>query len=926
MGKSGCTSPYNKAYRRSTYTIHNETSPDIPRSKYNYELRNQEKLSYDTANKRYDRYAGFGKSRYQPQLPVNILSSSENRSDVSPNLQFKTAKQFCQTKEFSAFQPLSNAEFLTERRLDGEDRSEPCIFPPTRSRGAQTFSKAELQRTTTANDVPTFWPLVSTTNVHLSDKLDCRILESPQYKVCCLSRRFFVGESVQSGFTRTHCIHGKADEDTRLVYQHGQICTGSDTTLGVSGRDLGYQTQHEIPVGIKVPNATQGTSQSDVQRQLVPQTGPVPSGETQLCFVCSTQREVTLSDPTIPQQVPLQGTPLQTGEITRNCTFRNDMVVESGTRLSTNTYRPNLAPAYHRCFGLRLGCSAGRNETIRSVDETTTILACQSQRAIRCLRGDPTREPQASECTHLIANRQSHGRGLYQQRRRNEVEETSVSDTPTTKGDGPVEYLFNSTVLPGSIQWRGRCPITREGFPRVASADYSHKQHIQDVGNAAGRPIRIKDGSCSKELCICRHSRSGGTLSQRIPPPLGLQTRLGFSSSKPNTPGTSSTEHGERSLHFDSTEVEDGILACRPAGPSHSRPIPNPESTSSPNRHKNRNPSTRDTRNSFGSLADFGWTDEIKNWSVEERSLLMSSWRKSTINTYMPAWSKWKAWCVSNDTPYRSPNPEQVARYLAYLHNSEGLAYRTILVHKSVIATFTNISELSSNFFIKHILKAISVAKVKKKKPPIWNAKNVLQYLENDSPDENNLYQVSRRAAILLLLAAGRRVHDLTLLTIDADNFVDEGSAIVLWPCFGSKTDNVNYRQSGWRLKEHPIKNLDCVYWTRQLIKTSQGRRKSGTITNLFITARGESKPASRTVIGGWIKSVLKDAGVEASPGSVRSAVASLNWLEKFPIDQILETGNWRQEHTFRKYYQKELMADDITNSVSLSKFFESIR
>ncbi|CAH2267229.1 jg14700 [Pararge aegeria aegeria] len=151
-----------------------------------------------------------------------------------------------------------------------------------------------------------------------------------------------------------------------------------------------------------------------------------------------------------------------------------------------------------------------------------------------------------------------------------------------------------------------------------------------------------------------------------------------------------------------------------------------------------------------------------------------------------------------------------------------------------------------------------------------------------------------------------------------------------MWPCFGSKTDDANNRQSGWKLKAHPNKNLDCVFWTRQLIGTSQDRRKSGMLSELFITARGDPKPASRTLISGWIKSVLKDAGVDATPGSVRSAVASLNWLEKFPIDQILQTGNWRQEHTFRTYYQRELANqsrnNDFTTSVSLSNFFEPVR
>lgn len=121
----------------------------------------------------------------------------------------------------------------------------------------------------------------------------------------------------------------------------------------------------------------------------------------------------------------------------------------------------------------------------------------------------------------------------------------------------------------------------------------------------------------------------------------------------------------------------------------------------------------------------------------------------------------------------------------------------------------------------------------------------------------------------MLLLASGRRVHDLTLLTIDTDNLVDEGNAIVLWPKFGSKTDNVNYRQSGWRLREHPLKILNIIYWIRKIIILSQPRRQDSNLKDLFITARGEPKPASRTVLGGWVKSLLRDAGIEAPPKKI---------------------------------------------------------
>lgn len=224
------------------------------------------------------------------------------------------------------------------------------------------------------------------------------------------------------------------------------------------------------------------------------------------------------------------------------------------------------------------------------------------------------------------------------------------------------------------------------------------------------------------------------------------------------------------------------------------------------------------------------------------------------------------------------------------------------------------------------MLKAISVARNKPVKPPIWNPKLLLEYISSHSIDENNIYQVSRLTSTLLLLASGRRVHDLTLLRIDSDSLVDEDDSIVFWPAFGSKTDSINHRQSGWRLRKHPIKNLNLIFWIRQLLKITVERRNN--INHLFITARGKSKPASRTVIGGWIKSLLKEAGIEASPGSVRSAVASLNWVENFSIDKILETGNWKAIHTFQNYYQKELIEYNGFNSnesISLSNYFDPV-
>lgn len=77
----------------------------------------------------------------------------------------------------------------------------------------------------------------------------------------------------------------------------------------------------------------------------------------------------------------------------------------------------------------------------------------------------------------------------------------------------------------------------------------------------------------------------------------------------------------------------------------------------------------------------------------------------------------------------------------------------------------------------------------------------------------------------------------------------------MFWPVFGSKTDSVDYRHSSWRLisNEHN-KNLDPVYWAKHTISILENRRNATNCNNLFINIRGEPKPASKTLIAGWIK------------------------------------------------------------------------
>jgi hypothetical protein len=61
-----------------------------------------------------------------------------------------------------------------------------------------------------------------------------------------------------------------------------------------------------------------------------------------------------------------------------------------------------------------------------------------------------------------------------------------------------------------------------------------------------------------------------------------------------------------------------------------------------------------------------------------------------------------------------------------------------------------------------------------------------LDWLQSHPPDLS-IFQVSRHLAVLLLLASGHRIHDLTLIDLDEDYSQILDKVIIFWPRFGSK-------------------------------------------------------------------------------------------------------------------------------------------
>lgn len=936
LEQSGCARQNMPPVEWCTYTLHPQTTTNISELHSHGIIQNQDFAQYDHTNSNHVEVRRVGTCRTDTKLPFQVLPGGQVRSDLSSYLQSETTKSIRSSQTISTIQPLPGTIVFTTAGLDGQARSESSLFPRSDRTTASQVPETELSSrhtsaTTASNDLFAVRSLFGTQNFCLDNQLGRRISEESQNPVRSLLGRFPPSKSVKDAVKGRHRIHDKHTAFTRLDDQLRKICSGSDTMPRVSWHNMGHKTQHKVLVGTEVLNATQSTSSTASKKQVVPQTVSKSNGETQLCNIRNSERSPALSYSAILQPTTARETPIPAHDYPSTCSVGDGVVVPSYRKVYADTLKRSDTPADNRCVRHRLGCPTRRHKYYGDLGRFAAGLACQQERNVRRLCCDTPESTSTPECTDTITNRQSHGSLIYKQGGWHQIQEASSTDSTTSGNSRQTEHSSDSALFPGQIQCRSRCSVSAENLSRVASHEVSNEENLSNVGHAGDRSVRIENSSHSTKICIIGRRRSGSATPQRVLSSVALQPSLVVPASESDTQSSQTLEPEQRGLHIDCPEVEQGILAGRRSTASSTSPLSNSRSSTRSYRYQNGDASATSARPTLGGMADFGWPDMLTEWTDQEQQLLMSSWRCSTINTYKPAWRRWRQWCESRSIDYKYPTPDQVARFLAYLHCDIGLAYRTILVHKSVISTFTHLTgniNLSTNFFIKHVLRAISVAREKPAKPPIWNPKVLLQYMSSYNFNENNIYQVSRHVATLLLLASGRRVHDLTLLRVDSTSLVDQGTSIVLWPVFGSKTDSHNHRQSGWRLREHPDKKLNLIYWLRQLLHITVNRRKN--LNHLFITARGDIKPASRTVIGGWVRSLLKASGIDATPGSVRSAVASLNFVENFPIDQILATSNWKMIHTFQNYYQRELITHNdsnfVNNSVSLSNYFDAVK
>lgn len=585
----------------------------------------------------------------------------------------------------------------------------------------------------------------------------------------------------------------------------------------------------------------------------------------------------------------------------------------------------------HRCLGYRLGSINKRKSTIRLLGKLAKSMAQQSQRVMDYIHGLTKRKETTCGKNHDSPNRQPHCRRLHQTSRRHKILHTITHGNRNLKFSPDTQNHPSYEIPPGPIQWYSRRPIENESTSRVVPQTDHLTNDISENGHARNRSICIETHRCSTKICQRRPEGQRQRIHGRVQQAVELQSRMDISTTSPNSPRPPTSEFSSRLLLTSTAKVGESFLETRSEEASCVPADATNEPQSTPSRLTNKQSPSRHAEISFGGLEGTGWPQEINGWNNSEMIFLQSAWRMSTLKTYRSAWESWLQWSKHNNISSSGVHPNDLARYLIFLYETKKLALRTILVHKSTVATFSNpfsSESLSKHPLIQKTIKAISLKNPPKFKTTTWNVDLLRKHIAFKRIDEVNIFEVSQHVAMLLLLSTGRRIHDLTLLHINSKQCSITDTEIVFKPSFGSKSDNAKYRQPGWCLLKNEEPQFDLCHWIPILIKASESRRRANPdLTNLFITTRGKVKAASRTVIANWIKLAFKEAHISDSPGSFRSAVASDNWSKNdLDLDEVLRKGNWRSTNVFLKHYFREIRNENNDESHSVSNYFKTLQ
>ena len=314
--------------------------------------------------------------------------------------------------------------------------------------------------------------------------------------------------------------------------------------------------------------------------------------------------------------------------------------------------------------------------------------------------------------------------------------------------------------------------------------------------------------------------------------------------------------------------------------------------------------------------------------SAQTSELLLAGWSRGTNTAYESGWKRWSGWCEERKVNPLSAGIQQFLNFLTSLFQ-EGLQYRTINSIRSAVSSTHN--PLEGNPIGQHPLVKQLLRGTYNSRPPqpryvhTWDVDVVLEHIKELGENKNlSLKTLSCKLVVLMALTSANRVSEIHALDLRFRYYKSDGVLFKL----ASLTKK---RQLGSSLKECFFSSfgednrLCVVQCLKQYESMTEGWRKvdADKPAPLFLSYIKPHRPVTSQRLAHWVKDLLKEAGVDTEifkAHSVRGASTSAALKRGLHIKDILDTANWSQESTFRKFYCRSLQDNSFAKKVLSNK------
>lgn len=194
----------------------------------------------------------------------------------------------------------------------------------------------------------------------------------------------------------------------------------------------------------------------------------------------------------------------------------------------------------------------------------------------------------------------------------------------------------------------------------------------------------------------------------------------------------------------------------------------------------------------------------------------------------------------------------------------------------------------------------------------IWQVRDVLDHIKGHLHDNGSLplRDLTRKLVTLLALATASRASDLHLLDIRFMTFYENRVEFTLAGLTKTRRSGPPKVSSIRTFPSDP--GLCPVKALREYLnKTSSLRHPNP--QRLLISWRKPYKPVSSSTVARWIKSVLKESGIDVGvfkAHSTRAAATSAARARGASVADVMKMAGWSRASTFETYYHKQVVND----------------